>query len=83
MATQEWKIGDCLNIMKEYPDNYFDLILTDPPYGIGENGKHNSTRGLLAKSKEYNQNDWDRERLDKSYFDEMLRISILKRVLMG
>lgn len=26
--------GDCLELMKEFPDNSFDLILTDPPYGI-------------------------------------------------
>ena len=24
--------GDCLDILKEYPDNHFDLILTSPPY---------------------------------------------------
>jgi site-specific DNA-methyltransferase (adenine-specific) len=26
--------GDCREIMKELPDNHFDLILSDPPYGI-------------------------------------------------
>jgi len=26
---------DCLQFMKQLPDNYFDLIITDPPYGIG------------------------------------------------
>lgn len=26
--------GDCLEFMKQVPDNYFDLILTDPPYEI-------------------------------------------------
>jgi site-specific DNA-methyltransferase (adenine-specific) len=25
--------GDCLEVMKELPDNSIDLILTDPPYG--------------------------------------------------
>jgi len=25
---------DCLEKMKEYPDKYFDLVLTDPPYGV-------------------------------------------------
>ena len=25
--------GDCLELMKEIPDNSVDLILTDPPYG--------------------------------------------------
>ncbi len=27
--------GDCLEILKEIPDNSIDLVLTDPPYGIG------------------------------------------------
>ena len=25
---------DCMEIMKEYPDRYFDLAIVDPPYGI-------------------------------------------------
>jgi DNA modification methylase len=27
--------GDCLEVMKELPDNSVDLVLTDPPYGDG------------------------------------------------
>lgn len=26
--------GDCLEVMKQIPDNSVDLVLTDPPYGI-------------------------------------------------
>jgi site-specific DNA-methyltransferase (adenine-specific) len=26
--------GDCLEVMKQIPDNSIDLVLTDPPYGI-------------------------------------------------
>ena len=26
--------GDCLEVMKEMPDKYFNLIVTDPPYNI-------------------------------------------------
>ena len=25
---------DCMDGMKEYPDKFFDLAITDPPYGI-------------------------------------------------
>lgn len=25
--------GDCMDYLKEYPDNYFDLCIADPPYG--------------------------------------------------
>lgn len=28
---------DCLKGMKEYPDKYFNLVVTDPPYGITNN----------------------------------------------
>ena len=27
-------LGDCLDLMKDIPDNSIDLVLTDPPYGI-------------------------------------------------
>ena len=30
----QYKIGDCLELMKELPDKSIDLILTDPPYNI-------------------------------------------------
>jgi len=29
------RLGDCLEIMKELPDNSVDSIVTDPPYGLG------------------------------------------------
>ena len=28
--------GDCLEIMKEIPDNSIDCIITDPPYNINQ-----------------------------------------------
>jgi site-specific DNA-methyltransferase (adenine-specific) len=30
--SAEIKHGDCLEVLKEYPDNTFDLIVTSPPY---------------------------------------------------
>jgi site-specific DNA-methyltransferase (adenine-specific) len=32
-TTQTWKIGDCLELMREMPDECVDLFITDPPYG--------------------------------------------------
>ena len=26
---------DCMEGMREFPDNYFELAIVDPPYGIG------------------------------------------------
>ena len=37
--------GDCLDLMREMPDKSVDLVLTDPPYGIGEAAGKNKTRG--------------------------------------
>ena len=28
--------GNNIEILKQYPDNYFDSIVTDPPYGLGK-----------------------------------------------
>jgi len=29
--------GDCLEVMREMPDNSIDFIFTDPPYGHNNN----------------------------------------------
>ena len=31
--------GDCLEVMKEIPDNCIDTVITDPPYGLSFMGK--------------------------------------------
>ena len=33
--------GDCLDVLKDWPDGCVDLVLTDPPYNVGiDYGKH-------------------------------------------
>lgn len=29
-------IGKCEDVLKEYEDNHFDTVITDPPYGLGD-----------------------------------------------
>ena len=67
--------ADCLDILKKLPDKCIDLVLTDPPYGIGEAAGKNKNRGLLAKPTDYGNKDWDNKIPKKEYFDEILRIS--------
>jgi site-specific DNA-methyltransferase (adenine-specific) len=69
--------GDCLDLMKEMPDKSVDLVLTDPPYGIGEaNGKNESRDGYgLAKATHYGYLDWDDNPPTMEYFNEIFRIS--------
>lgn len=31
--------GDCRDIMREYPDQHFEAVITDPPYGISFAGE--------------------------------------------
>lgn len=66
---------DCINIMQDYTDNYFDLAIVDPPYGIGEDGKSNHNRNSLAKATKYTPKNWDTKSPNISYFNELLRVS--------
>lgn len=65
---------DCLEFMKTVPNKYFDLVLTDPPYGLNIHNK-NITRSGVTISKDYGIIDWDKKAPDKIYFDEIMRIS--------
>ena len=67
--------GDCLELMKELPDNSVDLVLTDPPYGIGESNEKNSSRGCLAKTTDFKHYEWDYNKIEKEYFTEIFRVS--------
>ena len=31
---------DCMEVMRRYPDGYFDLTIADPPYGISITALH-------------------------------------------
>jgi len=67
--------GDCLDFMRELPDKCIDLVLTDPNYGIGEDGKKNHSRSRLAKATRYDDKDWDKKPVSKDILDEIFRIS--------
>lgn len=67
---------DCLEAMKEIPDKFFELAIVDPPYGIGENGSTNKSRGKLAKSKDYKAfAGGDVSSPDYEYWNELFRVS--------
>jgi site-specific DNA-methyltransferase (adenine-specific) len=70
-ATNE----DNMLMMARYPDDYFDLAIVDPPYGIGESSNDNKSRSKLGKSKDYGCKKWDDNAPNKEYFKELKRVS--------
>lgn len=71
---------DCIDFLKQCPDKIFDLVLTDPPYGIGYDVMCEKNNGKLfgtAKTTRniYKKTDWDNATPSKEYFDELIRVS--------
>ncbi|BAQ92522.1 putative methylase [uncultured Mediterranean phage uvMED] len=63
---------DNMELMARYPDNYFDLAIVDPPYGI------NASKGVgLHSRKKFQKADkeWDNETPKQEYWDELFRVS--------
>ena len=58
---------DNLTLMSRYEDNFFDLAIVDPPYGIG----------IAKKSfrSKHEKKSWDDEIPNKEYFEELFRVS--------
>lgn len=62
---------DCMEYMKNIQDNYFDLAVVDPPYGIGMSGGNVGYKGLNNLERK----NWDTSIPEKIYFDELKRVS--------
>ena len=80
---------DNMKLMARYEDNYFDLAIVDPPYGIGwDKENHTMSAGVRKdgtkrkmktwsnpKAKKYKKGDWDNAIPNKEYFIELERVS--------
>jgi site-specific DNA-methyltransferase (adenine-specific) len=71
---------DNMELMARYEDNYFDLAIVDPPYGIGFDG-HTTVKGKAGKADTFSNKQhhikkgWDNKRPNKEYFIELQRVS--------
>jgi site-specific DNA-methyltransferase (adenine-specific) len=77
---------DCIDFMKEKPDNFYDLAIVDPPYGLGIKGdmikrrtpkmssKRRNTFGKSILSVKYEEKEWD-VKPTKEYWLELFRVS--------
>jgi len=66
---------DNMELMARYEDNYFDLAIVDPPYGIGIDGQKESKKGKKSDRKYHKQKQWDNSIPNKDYFNELQRVS--------
>lgn len=68
---------DCMNHLPEFPDNYFDLAIVDPPYGGVTKGGYmrNSITGGVADHPDYHLSLWAQTKPQKEYFDQLFRVS--------
>jgi site-specific DNA-methyltransferase (adenine-specific) len=68
--------ADCMDIMKDYEDNYFDLAIVDPPYGIGISGQKKSISKNPKHNRKFHKNkNWDNKIPNQNYFNELFRVS--------
>jgi site-specific DNA-methyltransferase (adenine-specific) len=75
-AVSELYNMDCVEGMKHYPDNYFDLAICDPPYGMNvENSTSRESTSKHGGRKAYEFKGWDKDRPPYEYFIELFRVS--------
>ena len=81
--------GDCMDLLRQTPNKYYDLCIVDPPYGIGapkmsatpcqrERGMNrlNQVGGKLKNRKLNTSNcNWDNAIPTEDYFNELFRVS--------
>jgi len=66
---------DCIQVMKRYPDKFFDLAVVDPPYGIDAANMNLGKGGGVAKHNNHKKKDWDKEPPNNDYWNELFRVS--------
>lgn len=86
MPKSESHLIDCIEYMKSIEDNYFELALADPEYGIGT-GKmaylkskrpvkqRNTNSKLFTPKTIYDSYEWDNKPPSEEYFTQLKRVS--------
>ena len=78
--------ADCEEVLKQLPDKCVDLVLTDPPYGIGEcRGQHKSRNAnrvdsrtgapIVIRHSGYKESTWDLCPPSAGLFSQIKRVS--------
>lgn len=62
---------DCMELLKNTSDKFYDLAIIDPPYGINVNKMNMGGRKTVKPS----DKKWDESIPDDTYFNELFRVS--------
>ena len=92
------RLGDCMELMRDTPDGFYDLAIVDPPYGIGwdkqnlsaslglrKDGSRRVDKSWKARTtakEKYKRGGWDSKIPEREYFEELRRVS-KKQVIWG
>jgi site-specific DNA-methyltransferase (adenine-specific) len=68
-------LEDCVQGLKRFADNYFDLAIVDPPYGIDIAEKLANGWVSKAGGTKFEAKDWDKYTPTQEYWDELFRVS--------
>lgn len=70
---------DCMELMKRYPDKYFELAIVDPPYGLKMKTvsipSEKNTNSQQKFYKQLKEKKWDNVCPSPEYFKELKRVS--------
>jgi site-specific DNA-methyltransferase (adenine-specific) len=79
MSISEVYNMDCMEGMAKYPDNYFDLAIVDPPYGLDlanmNMGVGKSKKSSKIQNRKWIAKDWDLKTPSEDYFTDLFRLS--------
>jgi site-specific DNA-methyltransferase (adenine-specific) len=63
---------DNIRFMKTKADNYYDLAIVDPPYGINASKRKSY---FSNNKKQYKEKEWDNAIPTSEYFEQLFRVS--------
>ena len=72
---------DCMELLKQTPDKFYDLCIVDPPYGIGASKGIGKRKGERVFT-EYVDKKWDTAPPQADYWNELERVSE-NRIIWG